>query len=654
MDFYIVTIIILPLIGFAINGIFGKKINNEKISGIIGTSTVGIGFIISVSLLFNMISLPVEKRSIMVHVADWISAGKFNVGLNYQLDQLSIVFLLVITGVGTLIHIYSIGYMHGDKGFARFFAYLNLFIFMMLNLVLADNLAVTFLGWEGVGLCSFLLIGFWYDQKFEGVGIKTTGDAAKKAFIVNRIGDLGMLIAMFILYNEFGTLKYQELITIVSNGGFSPGQSSALTYATLSLLLGACGKSAQIPLGVWLPDAMAGPTPVSALIHAATMVTSGIFLVSRTSVLFALSPFTMSVMTGIAITTALSAATIGLVQNDIKKVLAYSTVSQLGFMFVALGVGSFSAAVFHVLTHAFFKALLFLGSGSVIHGMHHEQDMRKMGGLKKYMPQTYKTYLIGAIAIAGIPPLSGFFSKDEILFKAWVNGSWVLWIVAAVAAFMTAFYMFRSVYMTFDGNENFDHHHVHPHESPKTMTIPLWILALLSATAGLLGIPAIIGNFNFVNVLHHWLEPVFDPAEKFLNTVHEQHSLEMILIIISTVIATCGIMLARTFYLKKTELPQKISIQFNGIYKLLLNKWYVDEIYNNFILKPIQFISDKFLYNVIDRKLIDGSINGGSRLIAGFSGIFRQIQTGVVQHYATLFIAGVVVILGWIVFFFKY
>lgn len=645
MELNIILILFLPLLGFTINGVFGKKINNEKISGLIGTVAVGLSFVFALICFSQMLGASPENRRYIVTLADWITTGKLSVGLSYQIDQLSIIFLLVITGVGTLIHIYSMGYMHGDKGFARFFAYLNLFIFMMLNLVLADNLALTFLGWEGVGLCSFLLIGFWYEQKFEGVGINLTGDAAKKAFVVNRIGDLGMLVAMFILFNEFGTLRYQEIIQIVSSGGFSAGQSSAINYATLALLLGACGKSAQIPLNVWLPDAMAGPTPVSALIHAATMVTSGIFLVSRTSALFALAPTTMLVMTILAIITAIMAATIGLVQNDIKKVLAYSTVSQLGFMFVALGVGAFTAGVFHVLTHAFFKALLFMGSGSVIHGMHHEQDMRKMGGLKKYMPTTYKTYLIGALAIAGIPPLSGFFSKDEILFNAWVRGSWVLWLVGAIAAFCTAFYMFRSVYMTFDGEENFDHHHVHPHESPKTMTIPLWVLAILSAIAGLLGLPG-------ASILHHWLEPVFEPAERFLSSHGgEHHTLEYVLMAVSTCIAVAGIMLARKFYLQNKELSNKMATQFKGVYNLFYNKWFLDEIYQRLIVNPLHFLSDKFLYKVVDRKIIDGGINSSARLTGMFSGVLRKIQTGVVQHYATIFVAGVVVIIGWLVFF---
>ncbi|MEO5930832.1 MAG: NADH-quinone oxidoreductase subunit L [Candidatus Kapaibacterium sp.] len=641
-------VLLLPLIGFLINGLLGRKIGSEKAVGAIGTATVGIAFVLAIVMFAEMISLPPEHRRVMVDLVPWITAGQFSVDFSYQIDQLSIIFLLIITGIGTLIHIYSIGYMHGDPGFSRFFAYLNLFIFMMLNLVLADNFLVTFLGWEGVGLCSFLLIGFWYDRKFEGVGIKWTGDAAKKAFVVNRIGDLGMLIGMFILFNEFHTLKYHQITEIVTSGnGFYPGGSTALTVATLCLFLGACGKSAQIPLGVWLPDAMAGPTPVSALIHAATMVTSGIFLISRNAALFTLSPATMAVITGVAVTTALVAATVGLVQNDIKKVLAYSTVSQLGFMFIALGVGAYTAAVFHVMTHAFFKALLFLGSGSVIHGMHDEQDMQKMGGLKKYMPSTYKTYLIGALAISGIFPLSGFFSKDEILFRAFANGNAVLWFFGVAAAFCTAFYMFRSVYLTFDGEERFDHHHVHPHESPALMTIPLWILAFLSVAGGFLGLPGVFGN---VNLLEHWLEPVFEPAyTKFAQNESMSHGGEWLLMAISLGVAVAGILLARYFYKQRPGIADAVAGRMKGIYKLLWNKWYVDNIYEYGVVIPLQKISRSFFHRFVDIGVIDGAINGSARATGGISTFIRRLQSGVTQNYAMLFVAGIVVVVGWLV-----
>ncbi len=641
-------VLILPLIGFLINGLFGKRIRSEKAIGAIGASMVGIGFLLSVIIFFQLVGLHGEERRVIVPVADWISTGTFSIDFSYQVDQLSVIFLLIITGIGTLIHIYSIGYMHGDPGFSRFFAYLNLFIFMMLNLVLADNFLVTFLGWEGVGLCSFLLIGFWYDQRFDGVGIKWTGDAAKKAFVVNRIGDLGMLIGMFILFNEFGTLRYHEITSIVgtAGSGFTPGSSTAITLATLCLFLGACGKSAQIPLGVWLPDAMAGPTPVSALIHAATMVTSGIFLISRNAALFTLAPTTMAVITGVAITTALIAATVGLVQNDIKKVLAYSTVSQLGFMFVALGVGAFTAGVFHVMTHAFFKALLFLGSGSVIHGMHGEQDMQKMGGLKKYMPTTYKVYFIGALAISGIPIFSGFFSKDEILLRAFTNGNAVLWLVGAIAAFCTAFYMFRSVYLTFEGKERFDHHHIHPHESPATMTVPLWILAFLSVFGGFLGLPEVFGEH--ANVLENWLEPVFEPAYRNFSMAHASHGLEWTLMAVSKAIAVGGIFLARYIYTQRVGLADRIANAVPGIYKLLWNKWYADEAYEYGIVKPLMAGSRSFLLKIVDQGIIDGIINGSGRFTAALAGWTRRLQSGVTQNYATLFLVGVLVVVGWL------
>ncbi len=635
-------ILFLPLIGFLINGLLGRKIGSEKLVGAIGASTVGIGFICAVVLFMEMLGLPAEERRMLVHLADWITVGDFSVGFSYQLDQLSMIFLLVITGVGTLIHIYSIGYMHGDRGFSRFFAYLNLFVFMMLNLVLADNLLLTFLGWEGVGLCSFLLIGFWYDRKFQGVGIEWTGDAAKKAFVVNRIGDVGMLIGMFILFNEFGTLEYRELtLRAISS-------SPALTWATLCLFLGACGKSAQIPLGVWLPDAMAGPTPVSALIHAATMVTSGIFLISRNASLFALSPTTMSVIAVVAGATALIAATIGLVQNDIKKVLAYSTVSQLGFMFMALGVGAYTAAVFHVMTHAFFKALLFLGSGSVIHGMHEEQDMQKMGGLKKYMPTTYKTYLIGSLAISGIFPLSGFFSKDEILFHAFLDGHPALWAVGAVAAFCTAFYMFRSVYLTFFGKERFDSHHVHPHESPATMTIPLWILAGLSILGGFLGLPPVFGEH--IHALHNWLEPIFAPAYRHYSLTGGDHAaLEVTLMLVSTAIAVGGILLARRFYVQRPGSADRLAARFPAFHKLLWNKWYMDEAYEAGIVGTINAGSRSFLHRFVDVRVIDGAVNGAAKLTGALAGSLRRVQTGVVPSYITFFVAGILIIVGWMI-----
>ncbi|MCE2503935.1 MAG: NADH-quinone oxidoreductase subunit L [Chlorobi bacterium] len=637
-------ILLLPFVGFLLNGLLGKKIGSEKAIGTIGTAVVALPFVFAVVLFFEMLGAPPEGRTMHVTLLSWIAAGDFSVDFAYQLDQLSMIFLLIVTGVGSLIHLYSIGYMHGDRGFFRFFSYLNLFIFMMLNLVLADNFLVTFLGWEGVGLCSFLLIGFWYDREFEGTAIKWTGDAAKKAFVMNRIGDLGMLIGMFILFSQFGTLKYAEIASGL------PGSMSAemMTIATLCLFLGACGKSAQIPLSVWLPDAMAGPTPVSALIHAATMVTAGIFLVARNAALFSMSHTTMAIVAGVAVTTALIAATVGLVQNDIKKVLAYSTVSQLGFMFVALGVGAWTAAVFHVMTHAFFKALLFLGSGSVIHGMHEEQDMQKMGGLKKYMPQTYKTYVIGSLAIAGVIPFSGFFSKDEILASAFANGNAILWGVGALAAFCTAFYIFRSVFLAFHGEERFDHTHVHPHESPATMTIPLWILAVLATVGGFLGLPIVLGEH--VHVLHNWLEPVFAQASANMHGHHLSHTLEWILMGVSLSIAILGIFLAYRMYVKRPELSDRFAGSFKGLYKLLWNKWYVDEVYEEAVVKPVWKASKSVLLKGVDKGIIDGTLHGLAKLTGEASNLFRKIQTGIAQQYVLVFMIGILVVIGWLVF----
>lgn len=635
-------VILLPLLGFLINGLAGSRIRSEKVVGIIGTGMIAVPFVLAVVMLLELAGMPPGNRVVHVGLLDWITAGSFSVDFSYMVDPLSIIFLLIITGVGSLIHVYSIGYMHGDRGFARFFAYLNLFIFMMVNLVMADNFLVTFLGWEGVGLCSYLLIGFWYDQEFKGVSIQWTADAAKKAFVMNRIGDLGMLIGMFILFWHFGTLQYTGVASaLADNAGAS--NDSLLTIAALSLFLGACGKSAQIPLSVWLPDAMAGPTPVSALIHAATMVTAGIFLLARNAALFSMSPTAMTVVTVVAAATALIAATVGIVQNDIKKVLAYSTVSQLGFMFIALGVGAWGTAVFHVMTHAFFKALLFMGSGSVILGMHHEQDMQKMGGLSKHMPSTYRTYVIGALAISGIPFLSGFFSKDEILLNAFVNGGPILWLVGATAAFCTAFYMFRSVHLTFDGAERFDTRHIHPHEV-RLMTAPLWILAFLSAFGGFLGLPALLGEH--ANILEGWLEPVFAAANANLRTGHAAVSTELILMGASVGIAISAIILARHVYVKHPDIAVRTAGRFKTIHALLWNKWYLDNIYETLVVRPTTWLSRAVLLRVVDQGMIDGALNGSGRLTAALGATIRRMQSGVAQNYASVVVAGIVVILA--------
>jgi NADH-quinone oxidoreductase subunit L len=639
-------IVLLPLIGFLLNGLFGKKLNSEKLSGIIGSGAVGLSFVVAALIFVEMLRLPVEERSRVVEVFRWISAGLFSINVAYQVDQLSIVMTLIVTGVGFLIHVYSIGYMHGDKGFWRFFAYLNLFIVMMLNLVLADNFLLMFLGWEGVGLCSFLLIGFWHDRKFETGGYKsgtaTTSDAAKKAFIVNRIGDFGFLIAMFLIFQSFKSLTFEDVFSQAS-AVFQPGDT-IVVWITLLLFLGATGKSAQIPLYVWLPDAMAGPTPVSALIHAATMVTAGVYMVARCSIFYALAPAAMEVVAIIGLATAVFAGTMGLVQNDIKKVLAYSTVSQLGYMFLGLGVGAFAAGIFHVMTHAFFKALLFLGAGAVIHAMHEEQDIQKMGGLKSYLPWTYKTFLVAAFAIAGIPPLSGFFSKDEILWKAFSQGSFWLWFFGWIGAGLTAFYMFRLVLLTFDGKERWSHHDKHPHEAPATMRVPLQILAFLSIVGGLVGIPASLGGGN---VIEHFLQPIFERSEIYLPVSHGEAGVtEYLLMFLSVVMAVGGISFARRIYLQQPNIAEEWAAKFKGFYKLLWNKYFVDEVYDAAIVSPIVKGSERLLWKWFDVGIVDGMVNGTASLINFVSSHLRKIQVGVAQSYALGFLFGIIVILG--------
>jgi len=631
--FYLVTV--LPVIGFLINGLFGKRINNEKLSGIISSLAVFIPFVIGVGTMFELIGLPPENRKIIINYFSWIATGGLNLTYAYYIDPLSISLVLVITGIGFLIHVYSIGYMHGDKGFAKFFCFLNLFVFAMLNLVLGDTLLVLFLGWEGVGLASYLLIGFWYEKKFTGV-------AAKKAFVVNRIGDFGFMIAMFMIFANFGTLNIQEFLGKI--GGFDINNTILLLIA-LCLFVGATGKSAQIPLFVWLPDAMAGPTPVSALIHAATMVTAGIYLVARTSLLYALVPTMQTVVLIVGIATAVMAATIALKQNDIKKILAYSTVSQLGFMFIALGTGSYHVAVFHLITHAFFKALLFLGSGSVIHGMHEEQDITKMGGLKKYMKITFITFFIGSLAISGIPPLSGFFSKDEILYKVFTNAGVFPYILVLITAGFTAFYMFRMVALTFYGKERFDHHHVHPHESPATMTIPLIVLAILSAIGGFIGLPHFLGP----NVLEHWLEPVFANANVVLAKIHPEHehllSTELILVAVSVIVAAACIIAAFKRYSKQEKFTAP-----KGFGKVLENKYYVDELYDTAFISTTKEISDLVLFRTVDKGIIDGIVNGFGTWFKRLGFDWRKIQTGVIQDYTTISVAGIIIVILYIIF----
>jgi NADH-quinone oxidoreductase subunit L len=649
-------IVLFPLLGFVVLGLFGSRWKNETLIGTIGSGVVGLSFLMAAAIFVSMLGLPPDQRKATVELFTWMStftgtATSLSVSLAYQVDQLSILMVLIVTGVGFLIHVYSIGYMHGDPGFWRFFAYLNLFIFMMLNLVLASNFLVMFLGWEGVGLCSYLLIGFWHDRKFDTGGYKPgtalTSDAAKKAFIVNRVGDFGFLIAMFLIFTKFGSLDFDVVFnraSVLSVGG------SVMFWITLLLFVGATGKSAQIPLYVWLPDAMAGPTPVSALIHAATMVTAGVYMVARCSVLYALSPTTLHIVAAIGALTAIVAATMGLVQNDIKKVLAYSTVSQLGYMFLAMGVAAFTAGIFHLLTHAFFKALLFLGSGAVIHAMHEEQDIQKMGGLKKYLPTTYKTFLAGALALAGIVPFSGFFSKDEILWKAFSSdyGSVVLWAIGVLGAALTSFYMFRLVSLTFEGEERFSTKTLHPHEAPKTMAVVLIILAFLSAVGGFVGIPASLGGGN---AIEHWLEPVFQKANDRLGlTAHETSAMEYVLMLVSLGIALAGIYAAQTVYLKRPGLADEWKNKFGVLYKVLWNKYYVDEAYDKAIVTPTVKLSESLLWKGVDVAIIDGAVNGTAKLIDWLAGSMRKMQTGVAQMYAAVFVGGILFVVAWIVF----
>ncbi len=627
--FFLVTL--LPILGFLVNLLLGKKIKSEKFSGWFSTLMVFIPFLIALFTIFNFLGLPNEARTVNIKYFSWLISGNININFAYLIDPLSIVMVLIITGVGFLIHIYSIGYMHSDPEFHKFFSYLNLFIFAMLNLVLADNFLLVFLGWEGVGLCSYLLIGFWYEKKF-------TGEAAKKAFVMNRIGDFGFLIAMFLIVTTYGTLEISGFLSHLS--GY-PLNSGILVAISLLFFLGATGKSAQIPLFVWLPDAMAGPTPVSALIHAATMVTAGVYLIARCSLLYAMSPITSNIILIAGLLTAFIAGNIALKQNDIKKILAYSTVSQLGFMFIALGTFSYGVAIFHLTTHAFFKALLFLGSGSVIHGMHEEQDITKMGGLKSKMKITFVTFFIGSLAISGIPPLSGFFSKDEILYKTFTNSGVLFYAIGLFVAALTAIYMFRLVALAFYGKPRYNETQIHPHESPHTMTIPLIILAILSAIGGVIGLPHFLGVSNALEI---WLDPVFEKtnivvAGLLQNTEHSI-SVELILLVLSVTVAIIAIIYSFRKY-SKPEFAEKESL----IGKILKNKYYIDEAYDKAVVEPIKTISEKVLWGIFDIKIIDNFINGAANYVDKLSIDWKKLQTGVIQDYATIAIAGIVVII---------
>ncbi|UTA68382.1 MULTISPECIES: NADH-quinone oxidoreductase subunit L [Emticicia] len=627
----IITLIpLFPLIGFLINGLGFRKIS-KSIAGPIGVGASLLSFIGTI-IAYNQFAE--TNQPIIVNVFDWITVGTLQINFAFQIDQLSILMLFVITGVGTLIHLYSMGYMHDDEGYGKFMSFLNLFLFSMLLLVMGSNYIVMFIGWEGVGLCSYLLIGFWNKNT-------EYGNAARKAFIMNRIGDLGFLIGIFLIIINFGTVEYAEVFDKAK--GLSVG-NGAIIAITGFLFIGAMGKSAQIPLYTWLPDAMAGPTPVSALIHAATMVTSGIYMIVRSNILYTLSPATLEFVAWIGVATAVLAATIGIFQNDIKKVLAYSTVSQLGYMFMALGVSAYTSGFFHVVTHAFFKALLFLGAGSVIHAMGGEQDIRRMGGLWSKIKITAITFLIGTIAISGIPPFAGFFSKDEILAHVYEHSK-IMWVLAVAGSMMTAFYMFRLFFLTFTGSFRGTHEQEHHlHESPASMTIPLMVLAALSVVGGFIGMPEI---FHFPHALADFLNPIYE-GSKAVNPEFGghpvDHSTEWILMGISVAAAVISIFVAYTRFGNSKNVPVEDS-EITGIQKVIYNKYYIDEIYQAVFVNPVKGLSNLFS-GVFEPKGFDGIVNGVGGFVNSFSNAARKLQAGGTGFYLFAMVIGIAVIIG--------
>ncbi len=634
----------LPLAGFVVNGALALwRPTAKRAVSIIGPGVLLAAFGVVLWVTRSVAGAHLEEP-IVVHLWDWIRAGELHIPLAFQVDQLSIVMLLIVTGVGSLIHLFSVGYMREDEGYARYFSYLNLFVANMLVLVLGDSLPVLFIGWEGVGLCSYLLIGFWYQDK-------ANADAGKKAFIVNRIGDFGFLVAMFILWKALGTLTFRE-IAQVAPGAFAGG-SAVVTAATLFLILGCTGKSAQIPLYTWLPDAMAGPTPVSALIHAATMVTAGVYLVARTNVLFALAPMSSTLLAGIGAGTAIFAATIGLKQYDIKKVLAYSTVSQLGYMFLGVGSGAYVAGIFHLATHAFFKALLFLGAGSVIHAMHHAyhathshedaQDMRNMGGLRTAMPVTFVLMSLATLAIAGFPLFSGFFSKDEILASAFARGAsepvyYLYWVAGLAAALGTAVYMARLITMTFlGGNRTGAKEAGHLHEAPWIMTGPLVVLGLLSVVGGAFNLPAFIGGHAG---LEQWLEPVLAPAARIRPAMMPHGATEYLLMTVAVLIGLGGLWWGYRMTSRATLVPAAKAVPDTGFAAVLNRKYYVDEIYDALLVRPLLRFSEQVLWKEADQGGIDGTVNGVATVARALGRVGSWLQTGQVGLYLVLFLAG--------------
>jgi NADH-quinone oxidoreductase subunit L len=669
---YIWLIPTLPLIGSLVIGLMGLIAlrctdgkPNKKVVSAIALSSVGFAFVLSVLLVYQLFAVD-HKELFSIDLFPWLSGGSlllagggmanFQISWGYLLDPLSAVMVLVVTGVGFLIHIYSTGYMWEDTGYYRFFSYLNLFMFAMLTLILANNYVMMFVGWEGVGLCSYLLIGFYFNKK-------SAGDAGKKAFIVNRIGDAGFILGMMLVFVHFGSLSFEEVFNRAAELPIQTGHGF-LFWATLCFFVGACGKSAQIPLYVWLPDAMEGPTPVSALIHAATMVTAGVYMVCRSNALFSRAPETLMIVAVIGSLTAIFAATMGFAQTDIKRVLAYSTVSQLGYMFAALGVGAFVGGIFHLMTHAFFKALLFLGSGSVIMAMHHEQDMMKMGGLRKRLPWTYRTMLVGTIAIAGIPPFAGFFSKDEILWRAWSNDHKIIWFLLWIGAGMTAFYMFRLLFLTFWGEERMDEHTKHHiHESPRNVVYPLAALAVLSTIGGFVGFP---GWSGITNRFEHFLEPVLKIPGQAEASVHSSGQ-EFLCTVASVAIVLLGIFWAHRFYVARPGLADRFADKIKGFYSLVYHKYYVDEIYDELFVNRIKDLGKACFF--IDSRFVDGAVNGTAAVTRGFAALSRlfdiyivdglvnlvgrinmalnrvatSFQTGLVQRYALAAVFGIMI-----------
>jgi len=620
---------LIPAVSFLILLVFGRKLSKAWISGQACLAVLA-SFALSLVSFLGLLKVPHSNLPLVKTLFSWISAGRFSAGLSFHFDPLTAVMVLVVTGVGFLIHLYSVGYMARDRSYARYFALLNLFTFAMLLLVMASNMVLLFVGWEGVGLCSYLLIGFWFEKP-------SAAAAGQKAFIVNRIGDAGFLLGLLFMFLFVGSTEFRAIDQAVLGGNLSQG---AATLVCLLLFIGACGKSAQIPLYVWLPDAMEGPTPVSALIHAATMVTAGVYMVSRLNLLYSLSPAALQVVAAVGAATAVYAASMALVQNDIKRILAYSTISQLGFMFIGCGVGAYAAGMFHLTTHAFFKSLLFLAAGSVLHALSGEQDIRKMGGLRRHLPLTYPTFLVGAIAIAGVPFFSGFFSKDAILSRAFAGGHTAVWLAGLLAAVMTAFYMFRLVLLTFHGRERLDPEtKKHIHESPPVMTVPLVLLALFSVGAGYIGLPAVLGRD--LNRFFRFLEPVIPPGHEAALSPGREWSL----ILASVAAALAGIAAALLFYGRRPSIPGWLVHRFPGLYKLLLNKYYVDEFYGAAIVNPL-IRGSEAIYRHFDLKVIDGAVNGAGRLATLAGRALNALQSGRLKDYALGLLAGLIIILG--------